>query len=90
MNLKQFKVQLTLRMSVLFVCLLILATGIAAESRSLSMIVLFVAIVAQLFSLLRYVDHTNHELESFLAGLRFGDFKTDLYDRAPGTIISCA
>jgi len=75
MNLKQFKVQLTLRMSVLFVCLLLLAIGIASGSRSLSLVVLVVAIVAQVSSLLRYVDYTNHELESFLAGLRFGDFQ---------------
>ena len=75
MRLTEFKVQLTLRMSVLFVCLLIMPLGIAAGSRRLSLVVLFVAIVGQLFSLLRYVDHTNHELESFLAGLRFGDFK---------------
>jgi two-component system nitrogen regulation sensor histidine kinase NtrY len=75
MILNQFKVQLTLRISVLFLCLLLLATGIAAGSRSLSLVVLVVAIVAQLFSLLRYVDYTNHELESFLAGLRVGDFQ---------------
>jgi len=75
MKLKQFKVQLTLRMSVLFVCLLLLAAGIASGSHSLSLVVLAIAIVAQMFSLLRYVDHTNHELESFLAGLRFGDFQ---------------
>jgi len=62
-------------MSVLFVCLLLLAAGIASGSHSLSLVVLAIAIVAQMFSLLRYVDHTNHELESFLAGLRFGDFQ---------------
>ena len=26
-------------------------------------------------SLVRFIDHTNHELESFLAGLKFGDFQ---------------
>jgi two-component system nitrogen regulation sensor histidine kinase NtrY len=75
MKLKQFKVQMTLRISVLFVCLLLLAAGIASGSRSLSLVVLIIAVIAQVFSLLRYVDHTNHELESFLAGLRFGDFQ---------------
>jgi two-component system nitrogen regulation sensor histidine kinase NtrY len=75
MKLKQFKVQMTLRISVLFVCLLLLAVGIASGSRSLSLVVLVIAVIAQVFSLLRYVDHTNHELESFLAGLRFGDFQ---------------
>ncbi len=75
MKLKQFKVQMTLRISVLFVCLLLLAVGMASGSRSLSLVVLIIAVIAQVFSLLRYVDHTNHELESFLAGLRFGDFQ---------------
>ncbi len=75
MKLQQFKVQLTLRISVLFVCLVLLAFGLSAESRSLSLLVLVIAIIAQLYSILRYVDHTNHELESFLAGLRFGDFQ---------------
>ena len=75
MKLKQFKVQMILRIGVLFLCLLLLAIGIASGSRSLSLVVLAVAIVLQILSLLRYVDHTNRELESFLAGLRFGDFK---------------
>jgi two-component system nitrogen regulation sensor histidine kinase NtrY len=75
LKLKQFRVQLTLRMVVVFICMLLLAIGIASGSRSLSLIVLIVAIAAQVFSLFRYVDYTNNELESFLAGLRFGDFQ---------------
>jgi nitrogen fixation/metabolism regulation signal transduction histidine kinase len=75
LKLKQFKVQLILRTSILFISLLLLASGIASGSRSLSLIVLVIAIAIQVFLLLRYIDHTNHELESFLAGLRFGDFQ---------------
>ena len=75
MKLKQFNVQLTLRLGVLFILLLLLAFGLAAGIRALLLFMLALAIVLQLFGLIRFINRTNKELESFLAGLRFGDFQ---------------
>jgi len=75
MKLSHFKVQLGLRMTALFVGLLLLAFGIANEIRTSLLIVLLVFIALQAASLVRYVNYTNRELESFLSGLKFGDFQ---------------
>jgi two-component system nitrogen regulation sensor histidine kinase NtrY len=75
MKIRQFNVQLTLRISAIFVVLLLLAFGIAAEIRSLLLFILAVIAVLQVAGLIRFINHTNKELESFLAGLRFGDFQ---------------
>jgi nitrogen fixation/metabolism regulation signal transduction histidine kinase len=75
MKLRQFNVQLTLRIASLFVGLLLLAFGIVSEVRNLLMVVLLLIVVVQVASLVRFINHTNRELESFLAGLKFGDFQ---------------
>lgn len=75
MMLKQFKVQLTLRLASLFVGLLFLAFGIAGDIRISLLVTLAVIIVLLTVSLVRFINNTNRELESFLAGLKFGDFQ---------------
>lgn len=75
MKLKQFNVQLALRMIMLFVTLLLLVFGIAAGVRSLLLGLLAVVIILQFAGLIRFINYTNKELESFLAGLKFGDFQ---------------
>lgn len=75
MKLRQFNVQLTLRIGALFVVLLLLAFGIAAHIRGLLLSILALIAVMQVAGLMRFVSRTNKELESFLAGLRFGDFQ---------------
>ncbi len=75
MKTRQFNVQLTLRICVLFVLLLLLAFGIAAGIRTLLLFILALFIVLQAAGLIRFINRTNKELESFLAGLRFGDFQ---------------
>jgi two-component system nitrogen regulation sensor histidine kinase NtrY len=74
-KLSHFKVQLGLRMAALFVGLLLLAFGIAYGIRLSLIIVLIVVIALLASSLVRYINYTNRELESFLAGLKFGDFQ---------------
>jgi len=75
MKRSHFKVQLALRMTLLFVALLLLAFGIANEVRPALLLILLVFIALQAASLVRYINYTNRELESFLAGLKFGDFQ---------------
>lgn len=75
MKLQQFNVQLTLRLAGLFAGLLFLAWGIVSDVRALLLIFLIVIVALQVASLIRFVNKTNHELESFLSGLRFGDFQ---------------
>jgi two-component system nitrogen regulation sensor histidine kinase NtrY len=74
-KLSHFKVQLGLRMTSLFIGLLLLAFGIAYDIRLSLIIVLIVVIAFLASSLVRYINYTNRELESFLAGLKFGDFQ---------------
>ena len=75
MKLSHFKVQLGLRMLALFVGLVLLAFGFANDIRFslLLLLIIFIAVLAT--SLVRYINYTNRELESFLAGLKFGDFQ---------------
>ena len=75
MKMSHFKVQFTLRIVGLFLGLLLLAFGIAGDVRGFVLFALGVIITLQAWSLVRYITYTNHELESFLAGLRFGDFQ---------------
>jgi two-component system nitrogen regulation sensor histidine kinase NtrY len=75
MKLKQFNTQLTLRMTGMFISLLLLAFGMAADIRTLLIAGLVIIIILQAISLIRFINHTNHELESFLSGLKFGDFQ---------------
>jgi len=75
MNFRQFNVQLTLHIAGLLIGMLLLALGIISDVRNLLLVFLLVIIVLQVASLIRFVNHTNRELESFLAGLRFGDFQ---------------
>jgi nitrogen fixation/metabolism regulation signal transduction histidine kinase len=75
LKLKQFNVQLVLRMSAMLLTLVLLAFGFAADLRYLLLGALAIIIVLQAISLVRFITHTNHELESFLAGLKFGDFQ---------------
>jgi two-component system nitrogen regulation sensor histidine kinase NtrY len=75
MRLSHFKVQLGLRLVALFLGLLLLAFGIANDIRLSMIIVLIVFIALLASSIVRYINYTNRELESFLAGLKFGDFQ---------------
>jgi len=75
MNIKDFRVQLGLRIAGLFLGLLLLAFGIAQDIRTSLLIVISVFVILQTHSLVRYINYTNREMESFLAGLRFGDFQ---------------
>jgi nitrogen fixation/metabolism regulation signal transduction histidine kinase len=75
MRIREFNIQLVLRVSVLFVSLLLLAIAIVAEIRNVVLLILLLAIVLQVAGLVRFVNRTNRELESFLAGLKFGDFQ---------------
>ena len=75
LKLKQFNVQLVLRMSAMLLTLVLLAFGFAADLRYLLLGALAIIIALQAISLVRFITHTNHELESFLAGLKFGDFQ---------------
>jgi two-component system nitrogen regulation sensor histidine kinase NtrY len=75
MKLSHFNVQLGLRMATLFLGLLLLAFGIAYDIRLSLILLLLVFIALQAVSLIRYINYTNRELESFLAGLKFGDFQ---------------
>jgi len=70
-----FKVQLGLRMAALFLGLLLLAFGMANGLRLSLVIIVIVFVALQATSLVRYINYTNRELESFLAGLKFGDFQ---------------
>ena len=72
---QEFRVQLGLRLCVLFLCLLGLAFGIAFDTRVSLLVLLGIVITILAWSIVRYINHTNRELESFLAGLRFGDFQ---------------
>lgn len=75
MVLKQFRIQLALRLAALFISLLLLAFGIAGDIRISLLISLAVIIVWLAVSLVRFINRANRELESFLAGLKFGDFQ---------------
>jgi len=75
MRLREFKVQLSLRLTGMFISMLILAFGIAGDFSTSLLICLVIIIAAQFLSLVRFVNQTNHELESFLGGLKFGDFQ---------------
>jgi len=75
MKLRQFRVQLALRLAGLFLALLVLAFGITAEFRMLALISLGTLAVLLAMSLVRFINHTNQELENFLTGLKFGDFQ---------------
>jgi len=75
MRLSHFKVQLGLRLAALFLGLFLLAFGMANDIRLSLIIVLTVFIALQAISIVRYINYTNRELESFLAGLKFGDFQ---------------
>jgi len=74
-KLTHFNVQLSLRLTLLFLSLTLVAFGLANDIRISLIILLVVFIAAQVYSVIRYINHTNRELESFLAGLRFGDFQ---------------
>ena len=74
-KLRQFNIQLTLRVVSLFIGMLLLTFGIVEGLRTLLLAFLLVVVVLQIISLIRFVNKTNHELESFLAGLKFGDFQ---------------
>jgi len=75
MNFKQFNIQISLRIAGLLVGMLLLALGIVSDVRSPLLLFLLIIIVLLVVSLIRFINHTNRELESFLAGLRFGDFQ---------------
>ncbi len=75
MNFKQFNIQISLRIAGLLVGLLLLALGTVSDVRSPLLLFLLIIVVLLVHSLIRYINHTNRELESFLAGLRFGDFQ---------------
>jgi two-component system nitrogen regulation sensor histidine kinase NtrY len=75
MKFKQFNIQISLRIAGLLVSMLLLALGIVSEVRSPLLLFLLIIIVLLVASLIRFINHTNRELESFLAGLRFGDFQ---------------
>lgn len=72
---KRFTVQLGLRLGVLFLCLLGVAFGIAFDTRVSLLVLLGIVTLVLAWSIVRYINHTNRELESFLAGLRYGDFQ---------------
>jgi len=74
-RLRHFKVQLALRLVTLFAAMLLLAFGVVQDFRVSVLLLLGVITLSVAISLVRYVNHTNRELESFLAGLRFGDFQ---------------
>ena len=59
MRLKHFNVQLALRMVGMFLSLLLLAFGIAADIRILLLAVLILAILGQAASMVRFINHTN-------------------------------
>jgi nitrogen fixation/metabolism regulation signal transduction histidine kinase len=71
----QFKFQLTIRLVSLFLSLLLLAFAIAHDWGFSLMIALTIVSVFLTAAVTRYINSTNRELESFLAGLRFGDFQ---------------
>jgi nitrogen fixation/metabolism regulation signal transduction histidine kinase len=62
-------------MTGLFGALLALSFGISGGMRNSLLVVLAVIIVLLAVSIVRYINYTNRELESFLAGLKFGDFQ---------------
>lgn len=72
---RQFNVQLTIRLAGLFVSLLLLAFGISSGIRIMLLVFIVVLIALQVALLIRFINLTNRELESFLAGLKFGDFQ---------------
>lgn len=75
MNLKQFNIQVALRIAGLLVGMLLLVLGIESDVSSLLLLFLLIIVVFLVTSLIRYINHTNRELESFLAGIKFGDFQ---------------
>ena len=75
MRLREFRIQLALRLAGLFLGLLFLAFGIAGDLSTSLVVCLVIIIVIQAISLVRFINHSNRELESFLEGLRFGDFQ---------------
>jgi len=75
MKRKQFGVQIAWRLAALFFSLLLLAFGVAGDMRGSLLFCLAVVIVLLAVSLVRFVNYTNKELESFLTGLKFGDFQ---------------
>ncbi len=72
---RQFRVQVMVRVLALFASLTLLAFAVLTQQRLVLLLLLLAAIAAQTLGLLRYINRTNRELESFLAGLRFGDFQ---------------
>jgi two-component system nitrogen regulation sensor histidine kinase NtrY len=75
MKFSHFSVQLSLRLAALFVGLLLLAVGISQGVRTSLIIIAGLFVAIQAYSVIRYINYTNRELESFLAGLKFGDFQ---------------
>lgn len=75
MKLRHFGVQLTIRLTFLFLGLLLLAFGVAAGMRPLLLFGLAAVNVIQAAALVRFINYTNSELESFLSALKFGDFQ---------------
>jgi two-component system nitrogen regulation sensor histidine kinase NtrY len=75
MKQRQFKVQIAWRLAGLFISLLLLAFGIAGDIQNSLLICLVIVVVVLAASLVRFINKTIYELESFLTGLKFGDFQ---------------
>lgn len=75
MKFTHFNVQLGLRLTGLFLGLLFLATAVSQGIRTSIIIFAAIVVTIQAYAVIRYINYTNRELESFLAGLRFGDFQ---------------
>ncbi len=74
-NKKNFKTQLIIRIIILFIFMLFLVIGIAKDINIYSLILFVLFIGLQVKGLFQFINHTNIELQSFLEGLKFGDYQ---------------
>lgn len=70
---RNFRVNITIRI-ILFAITVILFFYFVYSSTFLTPLFIFIIIVLQVYSLIRYVDKTNRDLASFLESIRFSEF----------------
>ena len=75
MKFENYDLQVSLRLSLLFIAMLGLAFAIAYDREVSLMLMLGAAILAMAISFVRYSNRTVRDLAGFLGGFRYGDFQ---------------
>jgi len=81
---KNFRVHIILRLVLLSASLLALFYLLNAGTYYLTPVVLIVLIIIQIYSLIRLVEKTNHDLSNFLQSIRFSDFSSSFQNEGLG------